>query len=493
MVSIKQENQIIHDLKYVAIYCRVSTDEQAREGVSLDEQMERLLAYCKAMGWKEETISFIDDGYSAKNLERPQLSKLIKLVKQGQISKIMVTKLDRMSRRLLDLLNMIDMFQQYDVSFVSISESFDTTTPSGRLTLQVLGAVAEFERERIRERVFENMFHAANTGKWLTQSPYGYDLVDKVLQINEKEAEIVRRVFHSYVVEGRGYLSIAKQLNEQGVPSKHNKEWSIRSIKLMLSNPAYKGTLVWNRVDSSKKKRKEKEGEQWVSVENAVPAIVPAELWEKAAARMNSPSLPPRAQTSPHLLGGLLKCGNCGAGMSIGYAGSIKNRYRVYRCSANKNKGTCTSKQYRAEDVENTFKQGLAKLFSQSAYEFEVITQKKVGEEMKAEQEKKLQSAKLRYKRKVEAFTAGLIDLADLSAEKERLDMMLQDASEQSMTTIKQTKVKELEKTMKERLKTVIDAIDVIPVEKVKPLLSQIIVAVILHDEQDIEIKLRVM
>ena len=82
--------------------------------------------------------------------------------------KIIVTKLDRMSRKLLDLLTLIDLFQEHDVSFVSISESFDTNTPSGRLTLQVLGAVAEFERERIRERVFENMYHAASKGKWHT-------------------------------------------------------------------------------------------------------------------------------------------------------------------------------------------------------------------------------------------------------------------------------------------------------------------------------------
>lgn len=493
MIGITNELKKQADLRYVAIYCRVSTDEQAREGVSLEEQKERLLAYCKAMGWREETITFIDDGYSAKNLDRPQLVKLINLVKHGQISRIMVTKLDRMSRRLLDLLNMIEMFQQYDVSFVSISESFDTTTPSGRLTLQVLGAVAEFERERIRERVFENMLHAAGTGKWLTQSPYGYVLVDKVLQINEKEAEVVRKVFHAYVEEGRGYFSIAKQLNEQGIPSKQNKEWSVRSIKLMLSNPAYKGTLVWNRVDSSKKKRKEKEGDQWVSVDNAVPAIVSSEIWTKASIKMNVPPISPRAQTSPHLLGGLLKCGNCGSGMSIGYAGSANNKYRVYRCSANKNKGTCTSKQYRADHVEKMFKLGLRQLFNQSKYEFEVITQNKVSEDVKQEQEKKIQSAKARYKRKVEAFTAGLIDLEDLTEEKNRLEAAIKEASEKSTKVIKQKKVKEIEENLKARLLTVIDAIDHVPVEKAKALLSNIIAFAIIHDDNELEIKLRIM
>ncbi|OEH85578.1 hypothetical protein BHU72_01910 [Desulfuribacillus stibiiarsenatis] len=170
--------------KNIAIYCRVSTDEQARNGISLKEQQVRLFSYCRAMGWKAKPLVFVDDGYSAKSTNRPQLKSLLTKVKLGEISSVIVTKLDRISRRLLDLLNMIDLFQDYNVSFISISESFDTTTPSGRLTLQVLGAVAEFERERIKERVFENMLHAASNGKWLTQSPYGFRLKDKELVRN---------------------------------------------------------------------------------------------------------------------------------------------------------------------------------------------------------------------------------------------------------------------------------------------------------------------
>jgi site-specific DNA recombinase len=258
----------------IALYCRVSTDEQAREGVSLEEQQERLKAYCRAMGWTMETILYVDDGYSAKNMDRPQLKKLIQAVQDRLISKVMITKLDRMSRKLLDLLQLIDLFQEHHVSFISIGESFDTNTPSGRLTLQVLGAVAEFERERIRERVFDNMLHAAHSGKWLTQSPYGYRLEDKQLIIYEPEAKIVRHVFDVYLNKGLGYFAIAKALNEDGIPSRFNKEWSLRSVKLMLTNPVYKGTLVWNRVDSSKKTRVEKEEANWVTVDDCLPVII---------------------------------------------------------------------------------------------------------------------------------------------------------------------------------------------------------------------------
>ena len=162
-----------------------------------------------------------------------------------------------MSRKLLDLLTLIDLFQEHDVSFVSISESFDTNTPSGRLTLQVLGAVSEFERERIRERVFENMYHAASKGKWLTQHPFGYRLENKELVIYENEAKL----FEIYSFGTHKKVTVlynCKKLNSLGIPSRQNKQWSIRSIKLLLSNPVYKGTVVWNRKDRSKKKSNSK-------------------------------------------------------------------------------------------------------------------------------------------------------------------------------------------------------------------------------------------
>ncbi len=474
----------------IALYCRVSTDEQAREGVSLDEQQERLKAYCRAMGWNEEPLIFVDDGYSAKSLDRPQLNHLLNQVKKGTISKILVTKLDRLSRRLLDLLKLIDTFQEYNVSFISISESFDTNTPSGRLTLQVLGAVAEFERERIRERVFENMLHAASQGKWLTQSPYGYRLENKELIIYETEAQIVRKVYDWYLNKGLGYYAIAKKLNEEGIPSRHKKEWSIRSIKLMLTNPVYKGTLVWNRIDSSKSKRVKKDDTDWVVLENACPAIIDQATWEQVQKRVNKKQMPPRAQTSPHLLGGLLKCGKCGSGMSIGWSGSSKNRYRVYRCSANKNKGTCTSKQYRADDVESWFKHGVLKLADSIHSQMIPHLIQKTAENEESTIKQKIRSAQNRYKRKVEAYTVGLIELEDLNEEKKRMEQIITEAQKEENTF--SVDVKKLEAMVKEKINSVIDAIDVLPVPEAKSLIKTIVEKVILHDEKDIEIVLNI-
>lgn len=469
--------------RFVAIYCRVSTDEQAREGVSLDEQQERLKAYCKAMGWSDEVLLFIDDGYSAKSTDRPQLKRLMTYIENGEISKVMVTKLDRMSRRLLDLLTLIDMFQQHEVAFISISESFDTNTPSGRLTLQVLGAVAEFERERIRERVLDNMFHAANQGKWLTQSPYGYRLDEKALVIYEPEAKLVRQMYDLYLNQGLGFFAIARQLNEQGIPSRHNKEWSIRSVKLLLSNPVYKGTFVWNRVDSSKKKRTIKDDKDWIVIDDCLPVIIDKNTWERVQTKINKPSIAPRAQTSPHLLGGLLKCGNCGSGMSIGWSGSKDRRYRVYRCSANKNKGTCTSKQYKADEVEIWFLEGLAKLSESLSLELVPHLIEKARNSQSNRGDQQITAAKNRYKRKVEAYTAGLIELQDLNEEKQRMERIIQE-NESSNEQGEKMQAEELKEMIESKIKTVLDAINALPVEEAKALLRTLVSNVTVFGEE---------
>jgi len=484
-------SQTIEASRSIALYCRVSTDEQAREGVSLDEQQERLTSYCRAMGWSENPLVFVEDGYSAKNMDRPHLIKLIEKVKKGLISKVLVTKLDRMSRRLKHLLEIIDLFEEHKVSFISISESFDTNTPSGRLTLQVLGAVAEFERERIRERVFENMLHGANHGKWLTQSPYGYDLINKELIINDEESKVVKRVFDLYLNNGLGFYSIAKKLNEEGIPSKQKKQWSIRSVKLMLTNPVYKGTLVWNRVDRTKKKQVEKDKDDWVIVENAHPAIIDEITWGAVQKMMDKKPVHPRSKTSPHLLGGFLKCGRCGAGMSISWSGPQTNRKRVYRCSANKNKGTCTSKPYNATDVETWFKQGLLQL-SQSmnqSYIYKVAKQIQDDEDHASMQQ--IHSAKNRYKRKVDAYAAGLIEIEDLQEEKERMDRIIQEATNRTASKT-QIDTSELEDKLNKKMASIIDAIDNLPVVEAKSLVKTLVDKVILYEEKNIEIVLSI-
>jgi site-specific DNA recombinase len=476
------------DLRDIGIYTRVSTDEQAREGLSLDDQKHRLASYCHAMGWKQQIRFFIDEGESAKNLERPQLQLLMQEVKENLLSRVIVTKLDRLSRKLSDLLALIDLFTSHKVSFISISESFDTNTPSGRLTLQVLGAVAEFERERIRERVVDNMFHAANQGQWLTSAPYGYELVDKRLKIVEEESKIVKRIYQMFLTDDLGYYAIAKKLNEEGIPSHSGKEWWNRTIKLMLTNPAYKGTTIWNRLAGNTAKREKKDIEDWVITENTHEAIIDSETWEEVQKKANQKRSPTRVQRNTHLLSGILKCGLCGSGMSYDRAGSRDNKYGVYRCSANKNKGTCSGKVYRSLELEKLFKVSLLQLSKNFSLQF--VPSMEASKEILTSSvlEQKVHNAKRRYQRKVEAYTAGLIELEDLQQEKEKVDKMVDELQKSEVVEVDP---KALEEKMKKRLRTLVNVIDELPVISAKPLIKQVVEKIVVKEEEMIEIHLK--
>jgi site-specific DNA recombinase len=476
------------DQRDIGIYTRVSTDEQAREGLSLDDQKHRLESYCHAMGWNQPIRFFIDEGESAKNLERPQLQLLMEEVKENNLSRVIVTKLDRLSRKLSDLLALIDLFQSYKVSFISISESFDTNTPSGRLTLQVLGAVAEFERERIRERVVDNMFHAANQGQWLTSAPYGYKLLDKRLAIVEEEAVVVRRIYNLFLKEDLGYYAIAKKLNEEGIPSHTGKEWWNRTIKLMITNPAYKGTTIWNRLAGSTEKREKKDVEEWVIQEGTHEPIIDPETWEEVQKKTERKRLPARAQRSTHLLSGILKCGLCGSGMSYDRAGSKNNKYGVYRCSANKNKGTCSGKVYRSIELEEIFKQSLLQLSKTFSLQFVPSIEPAKHVLTSSVLEQKVHNAKKRYQRKVEAYAAGLIELEDLQLEKEKMDKVVDELQD---TEVIEVDPKALEEKMKMRLRTLLNVIDELPVATAKTLIKEVVDKVVIQEDKAMEIHLK--
>ncbi|MFS0783235.1 recombinase family protein [Bacillus sp. 1P06AnD] len=471
------------DYRDIAIYCRVSTDEQAREGLSLDEQQHRMRAYCEAMDWKHHIQYFIDDGYSAKDIERPHLSELLEEIKKNNISKVIVTKLDRLSRNLYNLLELIKIFKEHNVSFISISESFDTNTPSGRLTLQVLGAVSEFERERIRERVIDNMFHAANKGQWLTSAPYGYDLKDKQLHINPITSKVVKRIYTMYLEENKGFLAIAKILNEEGIPSSTGKEWWNRTIKLILMNPAYKGTTIWNRREGNNKKRPEKDMEDWIIQENTHEAIIDSSMWNTVQKKIEQRTLPSRAQSSPHLLSGLLKCPKCGSGMSVSTSGSRTNPYKAYRCSAYKNKGSCNGKQYRVEEMHTLFKEGLKDLLDHLPMEELAIRAVSITSHNQASNRQKIHNAKKRYERKVEAYTVGLISIDNLKKEKEQLDAITKSLD------IKNTHINDInkiEKEIKNLLSSLLIALDTLPPEKIKAYLSSIFEKISLTERKKI-------
>ena len=173
----------------VGIYVRVSTPEQAVNGHSIDEQIERTQKYCDAMNWTVYKV-YTDAGFTGSNTARPAMQNLIKDVRDGKINKVLVYKLDRLSRSQKDTLMLIeDIFLANNVDFVSMSENFDTATPFGRAMIGILAVFAQLEREQIKERMAMGKIARAKQGKFhgSAKIPIGYDYIDGELVTNEYE------------------------------------------------------------------------------------------------------------------------------------------------------------------------------------------------------------------------------------------------------------------------------------------------------------------
>jgi site-specific DNA recombinase len=230
----------------VGIYPRVSTQEQAKEGYSIGEQIDRLTKYCEAMGW-EVYKSYTDPGYSGADTNRPGLQAMLKDIRRGKIHKVVVYKLDRLSRSQKDTLELIeDEFLAHGVDFVSMSENFDTSTPFGRAIVGILAVFAQLEREQIKERMAMGKEARAKLGKWNggQNSPLGYDYIDGELIINAFEALQVKEMFELASQNVSSYR-ITELFNEKGYNTRYGV-WESSTVRRSLRSKVYLGYTKYN-------------------------------------------------------------------------------------------------------------------------------------------------------------------------------------------------------------------------------------------------------
>lgn len=302
----------------VALYIRVSTDEQAEHGYSLDAQKERLILSCQSQGWLDYKV-YMDDGYTGTNLERPALKRMLRHIDEGKISSVFVYKLDRLSRRQKDILELIeDRFEKNNVSFSSHQEKIDTSTAFGKAMLGVLAVFAQLDRDMIVERLTVGRRQRVSLGKWYGgREPFGYSWNKELqqLEIKADEARIIKEIFNMYV-DGQSRLSIAewasKRTTERVID--HN------IVRDILTRPVYKGKF--NNAGKT--------------VDGLHDAIISEELWEQAQKetlrRRNGISA-----RGDFLLTGLLKCGVCGGNIVHVKRRSVKGQkeylYELYACT----------------------------------------------------------------------------------------------------------------------------------------------------------------
>jgi DNA invertase Pin-like site-specific DNA recombinase len=301
-----------------AVYTRVSTDEQtSREYNSLHAQRDACDAYVasqRAEGWVLLDDHYDDGGCSGGTLERPALRRLLADTAAEQIDVVVVYKIDRLSRSLMDFAKLVEIFDRHEVTFVSVTQSFNTTTSMGRLTLHIVLSFAQFEREVISERIRDKFAASRARGMWMGGSvPLGYDVRDRRLVVNEVEATTVRRIFEGFADVGSG-MKLTKLLQSEGVTTKRGKPINKGDIYKLLNNHTYVGEV--------QHKDNIYAGEHQGIVSHELWGRVHSVLAESPRARTNKN----RAQ-SPALLRGLI-FGADGRAMSPTHT---RRRGRLYR------------------------------------------------------------------------------------------------------------------------------------------------------------------
>ena len=319
-----------------AVYTRKSTEEGLEQSFnSLDAQRDAGESYVRSQsgeGWVLLETRYDDGGYTGANIDRPALRRLMTDAQAGKVDCVVVYKVDRLSRNIRDFARMMEVFDKSGTTFVSVTQQFNTTTSLGRLTLNILLSFAQFEREIISERTKDKQAAARRRGKWTGgHLVLGYDLDPATgkLVVNEKEAELVRRIFNSYL-EGGTVFSLKAKAAALGW---RNKQWTTRQGKTyggapmgrchfysMLSNVLYTGKM---RV-----------GDELHPGEHE--AIIDEKTFDLAQAKLkcNSPTGDRRQQMRMEsLLRGLIYCSCCGSSMHQTYSASKEKRYRYYICS----------------------------------------------------------------------------------------------------------------------------------------------------------------
>ena len=321
------------------IYMRVSTAMQV-EGYSLEAQKDRLTKFAQFQDM-EIVREYCDAGKSGKNITgRPEFSRMLQDVAEEKdgVSYILVFKLSRFGRNAADVLNSLQYIQDYGVNLICVEDGIDSSKDSGKLTITVLSAVAEIERENILVQTMEGRKQKAREGKWNGgQAPFGYELDSKnsTLIMNSEEAEIVRIIFDQFTRTEAGADSICKYLNQHGYTKKRLRDqevsyFSRSTILKILDNPVYVGKIAYGKNKTEKVKGTRDQycrvkQDEYLLADGLHDAIIDEETWEAAKEKRKRTGVrwvKTHSLDHEHILSGLIKCPLCGGGMS----GTVQRR-----------------------------------------------------------------------------------------------------------------------------------------------------------------------
>ena len=387
----------------VYIYTRVSTTMQI-DGYSLDAQKARMKAYADFNDY-QIVGEYEDAGKSGKSIEgRASFCRMMEDIKSGKdgVAYVLVFKLSRFGRNAADVLSTLQVMQDFGVNLICVEDGIDSSKDAGKLMISVLSAVAEIERENIRVQTMEGRIQKAREGRWNGGfAPYGYRLVDGVLQINEDEAPAIRTIFEQYVNTDTGANGLSKYLETHGFQKLARQNgtsplFSATLIRAILKNPVYCGKIAFGRrklekIHGTRNEYHQVSQENYLLVDGLHEGIVSEELWNAAQVKLLAQSkryepVNRSKAEQAHLLSALVKCPICGAGMYSNKCtkrkkdGTPYKSFSYYSCKHRKmQRGQkCDfNKQIQEEVLDNAVVEVIIKLVSNP--KFAAMMQEKIN------------------------------------------------------------------------------------------------------------------
>lgn len=428
----------------IALYARVSSETQAKEG-TIESQLEALREYAKK-NKLDIAYECLDDGYSGTSLDRPGMDQLRDLAVSGMIEGVLILAPDRLSRLQSNQIILLEEFKKRDIQVIFTSQKFEDT-PEGNFMLQIQGAVAELERAKIIDRMRRGSVHAIKNGQINGSNPaYGYRYVHKTKEkaghwvINPDEEKIVRYIYDLYINEKLKGPAIAQRLNDEAIPCR-NYKWRDGLIYSILRSEAYIGTAYMFRrrvlepKQSPKTKayrrrkntsRRERPQEEWLGI--PVPRIVDDETWNKAQEilKQNVRMSKRNNSKNTYMLRGLVVCGLCGS-MASGY---VSNKSTYYSCRAKRGKNMHSKPhdeliQVSHVQFDEKVWQGLtellndpAKLKAQIGKRLEAKKGNVPNNKFSVEIDEELKKLAVQEKRIIDAYRQEVISLEELKIQK---------------------------------------------------------------------------
>lgn len=365
---------------YTAIYPRVSTGMQASEGTSLDAQVEICMRKAKDLGIPESMIRvYREEGFTGEDIDRPAMNEFRQDVAQGLVVRLIVTHPDRLTRDLTDKLILCRELERSNIELVFVDTEY-RNTPEGQLFFNLMSSIAQYELSLIKKRTVRGRLKAVEKDKKIMPmrvAPYGYDLQDNTLIINEQEAEFVRKMYHWYVHDNHTLREIGERLYSLGAVPKRgeSRNWSASSIRRVLTSEVYIGKFYYNRRETrkirgektkngtAKKTYAFREEKDWIEV--AVPSIIDPNLFELAQVQKEKNMKRSGNVKYEYLLKSMIRCGHCGRmWQATTYSGRVNKetgermKYTCYRCpnlfpkKYGEGVEKCPSKTLRAEMLD---------------------------------------------------------------------------------------------------------------------------------------------